>query len=188
MSGHVLEVPALSRASIRQTAELVRRLAQEHLGVENEPYFPVMDVLEPLLLVLDPEFELQVVERSKMGEEHGLTIPGQHLIRLREDVYDRACEGKGRDRGTAAHEMGHYILHHDLALPRRMREEDLMPYRSSEWQAKAFAGELLVSAQFVKNGEGATAVARRFGVSDQAAEHQLRVLIREGKIRPAIVL
>lgn len=33
------------------------------------------------------------------------------VIRVRSDVYERACENHGRDRFALAHELGHYSLH-----------------------------------------------------------------------------
>ena len=181
MSGYVLEAPPQSRASIRKTAELVRRLAERRLGATG-PYLPIMDVIEAWLPTVDEDFELQIGYIDDMGDNHGLTVPGQHLIRLREDVYDGACAGRGRDRGTAAHELGHYILHHDLNLPRRLKESELKSYRSSEWQAKCFAGELLVSAAFVLPTDDAASIAYRFGVSMDAAAYQFKQLKKGGII------
>lgn len=48
-----------------------------------------------------------------MGAKHGETIPSENRIRIREDVYERACNGYGRDRLTMAHELGHLLLHRD---------------------------------------------------------------------------
>lgn len=181
MSGYVTEVPAASRQMIRQAAEVVRRIAEQQLGASG-PYLPIIEVIEWVLPKLDPQFIFCVAEEEEMGEDHGLTIPSQHLIKLRSDVYERACSGHGRDRSTAAHELGHYILHENVGLPRRMRESELPSYRSSEWQANCFAGELLVCARFVSAADTAFSVARRFGVSMDSAAYQLKVLKREGRI------
>jgi hypothetical protein len=68
---------------------------------------------------LDPEFHLEVLEIAEMGEDHGLTIPSQHVIPVRLDVYLGALAGKGRDRPAAPHKAGHYVMHNDLAFLRR---------------------------------------------------------------------
>lgn len=181
MSQLVIEAPPASRESIRATAELVRRLAERELNTSGS-LLPIIDVIEFVLPRIDPAFELHVLPKEEMGADHGLTIPSQHIIKLREDVYDRAVAGHGRDRATAAHEVGHYFLHHDVGLPRRMKESQIKAYRSSEWQAKCFAGELLVCARMVTTADTPGTIARRFGVSLAAAEYQLNQLKKEGRI------
>lgn len=46
-----------------------------------------------------------------MGECHGITYPDRNEIQIRQDVYDRAIAGSGRDRLTLAHELGHLLFH-----------------------------------------------------------------------------
>ena len=56
------------------------------LELSNEPYFPVMTVIE---CILDHEFEilwLEVGSRDDMGDAEGLTCPEGTFIRLRGDV------------------------------------------------------------------------------------------------------
>jgi hypothetical protein len=182
MSGHVIEAPPKSRAEIRRLAELTRTLAEKLLKV-TAPYFPIDYVLEPLLLSLDPDFCLEILEEQEMGDNHGLTIPSQHVIKLRQDVYNGACDGKGRDRLTMAHELGHYVLHDDLTFPRKTNPSEIPAYRNSEWQANCFAGELLVSARYAKNCSSAIEVTDRFGVSYECGSYQFNALKKEGLIR-----
>jgi len=181
MSRIVAEARPASRREIRATAELVRRLAEKELNFRGA-YFPIIELIEILLPKFDPEFEFHVLDAETMGGDHGLTIPSQHVIALREDVYDGACAGKGRDRSTAAHEVGHYFLHYDLALPRRLDEAKIPPYRSAEWQANCFAGELLVCARLVTPADTVLSISDRFGVSIQAANYQLSQLRKEGSV------
>ena len=35
----------------------------------------------------------------------------ENCIKIREDVYERAIKGYGRDRFTLAHELGHFLMH-----------------------------------------------------------------------------
>ena len=46
---------------------------------------------------------VEVMEVEVMGDNEGHVLPGTMRLVLREDVYIGACEGKGRDRFTAAH-------------------------------------------------------------------------------------
>jgi IrrE N-terminal-like domain len=179
MSGSVIEVPARSRLELRQIAELVRSLTRKHLAISSA-YFPIVDVVERLLPIIDPNFCLEIMEKDEMSDVHGLTIPSQHVIKLRSDVYDGACEGKGRDRLTVAHELGHYILHDDLSFPRQTERSEIPAYRSSEWQANCFSGELLVSAKRARICGDAATVADIFGVSYDCAIYQFNVLKKEG--------
>jgi hypothetical protein len=182
MSGHVIEAPPRRRAELRRIAELTRTLAEQRLKVSGA-YFPIERVFEPLLLSLDPEFYFEVLEERDMGDNHGLTIPSQHVIKLRQDVYDGACAGRGRDRLTIAHEVGHYVLHDDLTLPRKTNRSEIPAYRNSEWQANCFAGELLVSARYATNCTSAIDVSNRFGVSYECGSYQYNTLKKEGLIR-----
>ena len=66
-------------------------------GSSNELYFDIVHFLEVTLPRVDEGFSLVVKTKSEMGECHGLTFPDKNEIQIREDVYDRACEGSGRD-------------------------------------------------------------------------------------------
>jgi len=74
-----------------------------------------------------------------MGAKHGETIPSENRIRIREDVYERACNGYGRDRLTMAHELGHLLLHRVEMITLAREDGDIPPYKDPEWQAKDIA-------------------------------------------------
>ena len=169
----------VSRRQIRARALDFRAL----FGLEREARFPVVEVLEALHCRV-AGFHFEVVG---MGELHD---PRAHAetdilgccIRLREDVYERACEGRGRDRLTIAHEMGHLVLHNPrgIRLYRSFGGRPVEAYRDPEWQASCFAGELLVPKCLVA-GMGAAKAARLCGVSYDAAAYQLNVYDKEVK-------
>ena len=114
-----------------------------------------------------------------MGNKHGETYPSKNLIRIREDVYLNAINGSGRDRLTIAHEIGHLLLHDDdnIALCRLEPNEKLKAYEDPEWQANAFGGELLAPSYLIKGLTNAK-VQEKCGVSEDAANVQLRTLCR----------
>lgn len=171
------EVAPLSRKQIRAVADGVR----DHFEVKNAK-FPIVEVVELVLPRVYAGFLLEVLTIAEMGENHGLTIPEYDVIQIREDVYERARAGEGRDRMTIAHEFGHLLLHKGVALARSPSAIAPPPYKDPEWQAKAFAGELLISHRHLDGCRDAFDLASRFGVSSDAAEIQLRAFKKEGLI------
>lgn len=184
MSSRETEVSPRSRREIRSVADVFRDIARRALG-EFGSQFPVVEALEWVLPELDPDFSFDYRPAEEMGEEHGLTIPSQHTIRLREDVYERACDGHGRDRMTVAHEIGHYFLHDQPAFARRenKKKEPLPAYRSAEWQASCFGAELLIFPQGLTVHMTVEEVAILRGVSTKAAEYQLDQYRKEGLLQ-----
>lgn len=83
-----------------------------------------------------------------------------------------------RDRFTIAHELGHYFLHS------RQGEVPIVAYRQGssriEWEANWFAAALLMPAEEFREAclelEVTSAVANRFGVSEDAAEVRRKAL------------
>ena len=161
---------AISRDDIRRFVRSIKKL----VGLEDELYFPILSFVENILPILVPDFQVEVVPESEMGNKHGETYPCKNLIRIREDIYLRAAAGEGRDRLTVAHEVGHLFLHEDdaIALCRLEPGEKLKPYEDPEWQADAFGGELLASSYLIV-GMSQSEVERKCGVSSAAARVQL---------------
>ena len=165
----------VSRDDIRQLARTIKR----SVGLEYTMYFPILQFVENILPFIIPDFQFEVVPETEMGGKHGETYPSKNLIKIREDVYLRAANGEGRDRATIAHEVGHLFMHEDesIALCRLEPEEQLKPYEDPEWQADAFAGELLASSYLIR-GMTVTEVQTKCGVSSSAAHVQLSALRR----------
>lgn len=169
-------VPPLRRKDIRQRASEVRQWAEVLRG-RDEPFFPIAQFMDVVLPQFFPDFDLQVCTRRDLGEIHGVTYPEHQLIQIRRDVYEGALAGRGRDRMTMAHELGHLLLHRAVGLARLDGAPDDHPLgEDSEWQADAFGGELLIGAAHVAANDTEDEVASRFGVSSAAARVQLGVL------------
>lgn len=166
MSGYSVKVPAKNIVQLRTIANKLREIVRI-----KHPYFPIMEFLEFALPRLDPSFKLEVLNIEEMGSNHGLTYPDQNTICLREDIYERAIARNGRDRMTAAHELGHYLLHRGSSFARNMANNGVMKtIEDSEWQAKCFAGELLVPVQDSRlHGLSVDEIADLCGVSHHAA-------------------
>lgn len=164
MSGIIVD--PLSLKQIRAFARKIRIM----FGLKEDGYVDIVRVYEYILQNIGVTFE--VVDCASMGEKHGETLIGKNVIRIREDVYDRACKGFGRDRLTMAHELGHLLLHNmkNLSLARNAKQK-IPAYCDPEWQANAFAGELLAPYEFLK-GKSVEKIAENYGISISAAQVQ----------------
>ncbi|MDU7823411.1 MAG: ImmA/IrrE family metallo-endopeptidase [Veillonella sp.] len=162
-----LSVPPLSLKQIRKRCELIRRIFNIPL---NAP-IDIVKVFEYILTQIGVEFE--IVPKHEMGAKHGETIPSENRIRIREDVYERACYGHGRDRLTMAHELGHLLLHRVETITFAREDGDIPPYKDPEWQANAFAGELLAPYEYIKD-MSIIDIASHYGITEKAASIQRR--------------
>jgi hypothetical protein len=169
------QVAPLTREAIRQESLKVRQEADAFNG-ESSNYFDIVKYLDIVLPSIEPRFCLEICSMSEMGDNHGLTIPSDHLIRIREDIFAKACNGSGRDRMTLAHELGHYKLHGRVAFPRAWKHGiDFIPrYKNSEWQADCFGGELLMSFGSIDECVDVFEIMKVFGVSYEAAAYHSR--------------
>lgn len=179
MSGPSCEVPPRSQDSVFGVAMAVRR----DLGIQTDA-FPIAQVLEFVMPQVFPGFALEVAEMHEMGPNHGLTIPGENVIRFRSDVYEGLVEGKGRDRFTASHELGHYLMHRNVPIRFHRAEQGRLPaYVDSEWQANRFAGALLMPSDRMITCRSLDEVMERFWVSRDAAEVHNKILAKKNLMK-----
>lgn len=162
-----------SRAKIRRLVLYLR----DQFNLRDVKHFPIVHFLEFGLTQIDENFQLEIVTIDKMPNEYAITYPEKSKIVIQEDVYENAVEGKGRDRFTIAHEIGHYIMHRPgmMGLARNIKNESVPAYRSPEWQANTFAGEILAPPNVIK-GLNKHQIAKYCGVSLEVAEIQLNQL------------
>lgn len=163
------EVEAKSRNQLRFLATVLRK----YLGLENELYFPIVELLDVMCEIFS-EFSYEIVPDSIFPSNvHADTDVINHHIRIKESVYNGAAEGNGRDRMTIAHEIGHYftLCFCGFRFQRNFKKEKIPAYKSPEWQAKCFAGELLIDFNLVYNMQPYEIVTK-CGVSYEAAYYQ----------------
>ena len=104
MSNYMVE--AKSRANLRSLARILR----EHLHLDDVLYFPIVELLDVMTELFD-DFNYEVVEDKVLSKKvHADTDIRTGHIRIKESVYEGACNGEGRDRMTIAHEIGHFLL------------------------------------------------------------------------------
>ena len=131
-----------------------------------------MEFLEYVLPRLDEEFSLVILPNNEMQDCYGQSCREEHAIYLRENVYNGAIEGNGRDRFTVAHEIAHYLLHHQGSIRFARRQTDVPAYMNPEWQANVLAAELLMPYEGI-HGMSIASVVKECKVSYQAASIQL---------------
>lgn len=165
-----IKVPPCSRRDLRTLAANIH----EALHYDGISPFPVVEMVELVLPKLVAGFEFQVIPKAEMGDEHGRTYPDKHLMYIREDVYEGACRGCGRDRFTIGHELSHQLLHEDVDITLARSDLRHKTYEDSEWQANALSGELLMPFKKIRRLT-INQIVSTYQVSLSAAQTQLKV-------------
>ncbi|WP_290457642.1 ImmA/IrrE family metallo-endopeptidase [Faecalibaculum rodentium] len=161
-----------SRAKLRESAKKLRKVFNYETGK-----FPVLHFLEGPLARLNYDFD--IVDYEVLGPfKEAEAYPDERIIYIRSDVYDKAYEGDPRSLFTIAHEIAHLLLHKKqnikLVANGFARSTGKIPaYKDPEWQANAFAAELLAPADLLV-GMTVEEVVEKFGVSMTCANIQLQ--------------
>ncbi len=174
MSGQKYMALPKSRNSLRDLAFRLRA----RFGMQHEWEFPIVEFFELVFCVVW-DYDLRVIHPLCMPENHADTDPCNRIIRIREDVYTGAISGHGRDRFTIAHEIGHVLLEHDAPTLARIDPSVSVPaYKDPEWQANAFAGELLMPYHLARSCS-VDEIASRCKVTTDAARTQWKAFHKE---------
>lgn len=169
-----IKVKSKSTKEIREIARLIRKVCNSLFNYDEK--FPIAEFIEKIVQDIDDDLYFGVLSKEEMGENHGLTNPVNKTIFIREDVYENALKGNGRDRFTIAHELGHYLMHTSDDIVFTRNSEKLKPYEDSEWQANTFASELLMPNYLITEKDTVFTLMNRFGVSSSAARVRLSKL------------
>ena len=128
-------------------------------------------------------FNYEILPSDKMQNKCGETFPAEKRIVLSEEIYENAIKGDGFARYTVAHEIGHLFLNDvdSISLCRMESNEKLMPYEDPEWQADAFAAELLMYYPLVIN-MSEKEIVRKCKVTSRAA-HVQKMKIKSSSLK-----
>lgn len=176
-------VPPRSTDAIRIFAEKVRSAFVE---ADIVP-FPIMDVIEFRLGMIFDGFYIDVRDKESMGEDEGRVVGGTKGIALREDIYVGAWNGNGRDRFTACHELGHFLMHRTITMARTRDETDKI-FCDAEWQADTFAGTLLMSPRHLRRFSDPDTAASACGMTAAAANVMWAKYQAEGRFSSAAAM
>lgn len=168
----------MRRSEIRDVTIKIRSI----FGLHDIPHFPILHALENILPQIMPEAVFEVVESDQMPGMYAEAIPATFSIRVRQDVYTGVCADNPRDRFTLAHELGHLVLHADHRLQRMAAPINVKAFQDPEWQANAFAGELLMPLHIYRRLKTPEDACTVFGVSRRALEVQLSAWSKEGLV------
>lgn len=134
-----------------------------------------LEFFQERMLQIDESFYMGAKSIEEMGDREGITVPCEHAIYLRDDVFDAFDRNENRARFTVAHECGHYILHsNQLNGMARKTNSRWEVYCDSEWQANAFAADFLVPPELLKRCQASCVdIASQFGVSNEVVQYQI---------------
>ena len=168
-----IKVPAQSIDQIRTIADNIRIAFQV-----GKPYLDIVSLLEFKLHFIGLIFE--VARDEELGDDDALTFPDKKIIRVKNSVYENACNGNGRDRFTLAHEIGHLFLHQGISLGRSYEPRAHQFFEDSEWQADTFAAEIMMPLSLYQTlYPDKEKIKTAFGVSYAAAG--VRAMVLEGR-------
>ena len=136
-----------SRKDLRRFSKLLREL----FDIPQTGAFPVLEVLEKIgdvfegsnyEIVEDRKLPPQTIARCTPNDKYGFTIE------IKETVYTGAHEKQiGAFFGFICHEICHVFLFYIGFTPifeRSFENNELPPYCSVEWQAKALCAEVMI--------------------------------------------
>lgn len=169
----------LSRIKIRLIADWVR----SSLKITTLA-FPVMKVLD----TLEQDFEdgfYYVSEEDSLFANNVMAFlseddTGCCCIHIRQSVYDGALLGKGDCLGFICHEISHFILIYVIGIKPRMLHayngafypREIPPntprWKSTEWQAMALCGELMIPYDACKTMDVDTIIEKTNSSRSQA--------------------
>lgn len=145
-------IVGLSRQQIRDIAEWIRKFF-----CIKTLCFPVMKVLN-LIELKFPDQVYHIVEEDSLFEKDCMAYLSAeeddcYCIHIRRTVYEGACKGHRSHLSFINHEIAHFFLVHVCGVKPRYNAtgkpivyaRKVVPcYRSTEWQAMALSGELMI--------------------------------------------
>jgi Zn-dependent peptidase ImmA (M78 family) len=153
-----------TRADISILATAVRTAL--HLGDGRVAMAPLLEIALPEIL---PDYEFLIVEDHQMPGAEGFTDLSKPIISMPQSVYDALLEACPRARFTAAHELGHLLMHSGSHV-QYARAEHANVSTDPEWQANEFAGAFLMPEQPFRQCRSVEEAVQRFGVGYKAAQ------------------
>ena len=125
-----------SREELRRIARCIRKLFR----CKNKFRFNVLTAFEKMPVIF-PSVTCTVVEDDEIeGDIPGRCIPdfeGCYTIEVKSSIYEGAAAGVGGYRAHILHEICHAVLC-------MLKNKELKPFESMEWQAKALCGEIMM--------------------------------------------
>lgn len=163
-----MKAAPISKIKIQQITRSIREI----LNLKPDDKVDIISLLENIII---PVFDLrlEIVEKKDMTDKYAEYKPINKVIKIREDTYENAIKGIGRDRFTISHEIGHIFLHSDNISMARSNEK-IPVYCNPEWQANTFAREFLCPLNSINEKDDINSLSEKFGISKEVASIQLK--------------
>jgi hypothetical protein len=159
-----------SKQDIAHLANLVRSALM--LGEDHVAMAPLLELALPELL---KDYDFQVVDDDELGGAEGWTDISEPVIRMTNTSYQALLSLDPRARFTAAHELGHLLMHSSSHI-HYARAAHMDPQTDPEWQANEFAAAFLMPEKAFRKTTSVEEAMARFGVGYQAARRRARDL------------
>lgn len=176
-----MKVAPTSYAKLEAAADSLRPvLPRVQLGPYTEFKLDGWRILEQTLQ--NAGYDYSIAEVSELDDCAAFTIPEQHLIVIRADVYEGLFQDSPFSRSTVIHELAHIALGHAVTLHRGAVLGQHRFCEDSEWQAKALTAAVMMPLEACKRAFSAQHLAEMCGTSQQSATIRLQRLVKEGKV------
>lgn len=165
---------SVRRRSVAEIEKLTKTV-RHGVGVGYGDRLPMMPILEFMLEDMVEGAYMTVEFDKDMGGAEGRTDWLTPVITLSQKTYNALERSDPRARMTAAHELGHLLMHtKQEVFHYRTRARD--PHVDPEWQADTFAAILLMPTEAFRKMTTVTQAMKTFGVSRSAATRRARDL------------
>lgn len=174
----------------REQLRMIAKAFKSYLGFNGL----FIDVPRMLEVTMDkfPHLDVEIVTDDALDRKifadfipKNSTLTNRPLIRIKESVYNNACNPNsnsyGRDRMSITHEIAHFILidqfnvevieYHGRGTPNLAT--------TAEWQAMALAGEIIMPFEETESIKDILELSNKCGVSTEAANYRINKYMKE---------
>lgn len=161
----------------REEIKEVAKWFRARYKTENCLWFPAVEIMD--IFCIDNNVSFDIVSDEEMDDNIlADTDIFNNVIRIKESVYNKACSGDGLSRMTIVHEMGHFVLlkifGFKLNRISKNNNINISTCMDPEWQAKCFAGEVMIDDKLTEN-MSIKEIVDKCGVSYPAARYQYNI-------------
>jgi hypothetical protein len=157
----------VQRRSVQQIEKLAANIREE-LGVGPSDRVAMRPILDHYLDDIVPDAYLAIEFDGQMNGAEGRTDWLEPVITLSASTYKKLRIGDPRARSTAAHELGHLLMHtRQPVFHYRTRSKDRCV--DPEWQADTFAAAFLMPRHAFLKMKTVKQAMKAFGISRGAA-------------------
>ena len=177
------KVKGRSRLDIRREALKTKETILAIMNKQTMSEVSHKDLFEHLSK-LDIEYQIIADDSDEIKQGVPAAMIRNVLI-IRDSVYEGIVKNVSRDIFTLYHEIGHHILKHERELNRGEIGQHAH-YEDSEWQANAFASEILMPLDEIlemhnnRSITDWTDIYAHFNVSIPSAQFRYNKLVNEG--------